>query len=91
MPTNAATGRSYFTGREHFIATKLHERSHWSGHKKRLDRDLSGRFQTRAYAAEEYIGSWIGLLRDDNSAVFTSAAADYLRSFSEQIDETPPE
>ena len=38
-----------------YYATLLHELSHWSGHKSRLDRDLSGRFGNEAYAAEELI------------------------------------
>jgi antirestriction protein ArdC len=44
-----------FTGREHYLATALHELAHWSGAKHRLNRDLSGRFGSRAYAAEELI------------------------------------
>jgi antirestriction protein ArdC len=101
-----------FKSREHYLATALHELSHWSGHKTRLDRDLTGRFKTRSYAAEElvaelsaaflcahlgiqgalrhaeYIASWLELLKEDDRAIFTaaskaSAAADYLRSFSE--------
>ena len=39
----------------HYFATSLHEHVHWSGHPKRLDRNLLGRFGTRAYAAEELI------------------------------------
>ena len=40
----------------------------------------------------EYIGTWIVLLKEDNRAVFTAAskasqAANYLRSFSEEIEE----
>ena len=38
-----------------FYATSFHELGHWSGHKSRLDRDLTNRFGNRAYAAE---GSW---------------------------------
>jgi antirestriction protein ArdC len=34
-------------------ATALHEASHWSGAKYRLDRDLTGRFGSAAYAQEE--------------------------------------
>jgi len=44
-----------FTGREHYLATELHELTHWSGHKDRLNRDLGNRFGTKAYAAEELI------------------------------------
>lgn len=40
----------------------------------------------------EYIANWLQLLRDDDRAVFTAAskasqAADYLRGFSEQLEE----
>ena len=38
-----------------YYGTLLHEASHWSGAKSRLDRDLSGRFGSEAYAAEELI------------------------------------
>lgn len=44
-----------FDGPEHYYATSLHEHCHWSGHGTRLDRDLSGRFGSHAYAAEELI------------------------------------
>jgi antirestriction protein ArdC len=47
-----------FASIEPYYATKLHELGHWSGHKPRLDRDLSGRFGTRAYAAEELIAEF---------------------------------
>ncbi|MFZ0494115.1 MAG: zincin-like metallopeptidase domain-containing protein [Methylocella sp.] len=33
----------------------FHELSHWTGHKSRLDRDLTQRFGDRAYAAEELL------------------------------------
>lgn len=38
-----------------FYATLFHELGHWSGAGKRLNRDLSGRFGSQAYAAEELI------------------------------------
>jgi antirestriction protein ArdC len=44
-----------FKGREHFLATSLHELAHWTGAKPRLDRDLNDRFGTKAYAAEELV------------------------------------
>ena len=50
----------------------MHELGHWTGHKKRLDRDLSGRFGSAAYAMEElraelasaFIGVTMGLPTD---------------------------
>ncbi len=38
-----------------YLATKLHEHGHWTGHKSRLDRNLSGRFGDQAYAGEELV------------------------------------
>jgi antirestriction protein ArdC len=42
-----------FESPEEFACTALHEASHWSGAKNRLDRDLTGRFGSNAYAQEE--------------------------------------
>ena len=42
-----------FASPEGYAATMLHELGHASGAKHRLDRDLSGRFGTALYAAEE--------------------------------------
>jgi len=44
-----------FISAEHYYATALHELTHWTGHKSRLDRNLSGRFGDQSYAAEELI------------------------------------
>ena len=38
-----------------YYATSCHEHAHWSGAKSRLDRDLTGRFGSAAYAAEELV------------------------------------
>ena len=38
-----------------YYTTLGHELTHWSGGKERLDRDLSGRFGTEAYAMEELV------------------------------------
>ena len=46
-------------------ATALHELAHWTGHPKRLNRDLSGRFGSGAYAQEE--------LRAELASVFTGS------------------
>lgn len=47
--------RSAFRDEAHYHATKLHELCHWTGAKHRLDRDLTGRFGDRSYAAEELV------------------------------------
>jgi antirestriction protein ArdC len=38
-----------------FYSTSGHEHVHWSGHPSRLARDLSGRFGSQAYSAEELV------------------------------------
>lgn len=38
-----------------YYSTGFHELGHWTGHAKRLNRDFSGRFGTKAYAAEELV------------------------------------
>ncbi|MQW34771.1 ArdC family protein [Sinorhizobium meliloti] len=47
--------RARFVDEVHFYSTLLHEMSHWSGAKHRLDRDLSGRFGSESYAIEELV------------------------------------
>jgi antirestriction protein ArdC len=48
-----------------YYATRAHESAHWTGHASRLNRDLTGRFGTDAYAAEELVA--------ELSAAFTCA------------------
>lgn len=38
-----------------YYATLAHEHGHWTGHKDRLGRDLSGRFGSESYAMEELV------------------------------------
>jgi antirestriction protein ArdC len=48
MPSKAA-----FHSQDGFYATALHELGHSTGHKDRLNRDLSGKFGSERYAVEE--------------------------------------
>jgi antirestriction protein ArdC len=45
--------KGQFESADRYYATALHELGHWTGHPTRLDRDLSGRFGSESYAAEE--------------------------------------
>jgi antirestriction protein ArdC len=47
-----------FESEARYYATLLHELVHWSGSALRLNRDLSNRFATRQYAAEELIAEF---------------------------------
>lgn len=44
-----------FKSNMHYLCTALHETSHATGHKSRLNRDLMGKFGTPEYAKEELI------------------------------------
>jgi antirestriction protein ArdC len=44
-----------FESPAHYWATLLHELVHWTGHKDRCDRDLSGRFGEESYGMEELV------------------------------------
>ncbi len=57
-----------FNTAESFACTSLHEASHWSGARHRLDRDLTGRFGSAHYAQEE--------LRAELSSVFLGKVLD---------------
>jgi antirestriction protein ArdC len=47
--------RARFVDEVHLYSTLLHEMSHWSGAKHRLNRDLTGRFGSESYAIEELV------------------------------------
>jgi antirestriction protein ArdC len=78
-----------FESPEAFASTALHEASHWSGHKDRLDRDLTGRFGSAGYAQEE--------LRAELASVFIGKVldipcdipnhADYIASWTVKLKE----
>ena len=57
-----------FHGPHQWAATAMHELGHWTGHPSRLNRNLSGRFDSGAYAQEE--------LRADLASVFIGTAMD---------------
>ena len=47
--------RAAFHSAQGYAATLTHELVHWTGAPNRLARDLTGRFGTQAYAAEELV------------------------------------
>jgi antirestriction protein ArdC len=59
---------SSFESPEAFASVALHEASHWTGGKDRLDRDLTSRFGSAAYAQEE--------LRAELASVFLGKVLD---------------
>jgi antirestriction protein ArdC len=59
---------SSFESPEAFASVALHEASHWSGSRDRLDRDLTGRFGSTGYCQEE--------LRAELASVFLGKVLD---------------
>ena len=49
------SNRDQFESDARYVVTKLHEHGHWTGHKSRLDHDLTGELGGAAYAGEELI------------------------------------
>lgn len=83
-----------FNSAEDFAATALHEAAHWSGASQRLNRDLSGRFGSAAYAQEElraelasvFIGGTLGLPCDiPNHASYVASWASKLKEDKREI------
>lgn len=54
-PRDSFIGSATSTATESYYSTILHELVHWTGPKQRLDRDLTGRFGSHAYAMEELV------------------------------------
>lgn len=47
--------RTQFKGKKSFYETALHELGHWTGHKKRLNRQILNHFGSTEYAKEELV------------------------------------
>ncbi len=83
-----------FDSAEGFAGTSLHELAHWSGAKKRLDRDLSGRKGSTLYAKEElraelasaFLASTLGIPADiPNHASYIASWAQNLKEDKREI------
>jgi antirestriction protein ArdC len=71
-----------------YYRTCLHELGHWTGHAKRLNRDLSGGMGSRAYAREELVAEMASaFLCADLGIVPTVRHADYLGTWLEVLRE----
>ena len=78
-----------FISRETYLATKLHEMAHSTGHHSRLARPLGNRFGSKAYAREELIaefGSVLACLRLGIGYQLEHHAS-YLKSWAKHLKE----
>jgi antirestriction protein ArdC len=74
-----------------FVATWAHEASHSTGHKSRLNRDLSGRMGSASYAREELVAELASFLICRRLEVDSCPAnhGAYLQSWVEILRESP--
>ena len=75
-----------------YYSTLFHEFGHWTGHKDRLDRKLSGRYGTKDYAFEELVAEITSCYLAINNQVEKEATpghAKYLNSWVGLLKDNP--
>lgn len=85
--------KSQFDSPQKYYATALHELGHWTGHKERLDRDLSGGKDSESYAKEELraelgslmLGSSLKISHDPEQHI------SYVKSWVKALKDEPKE
>ena len=76
--------RQQFYKLEDFYSVAFHELTHWTAHKTRLDRNLSGRFGDASYAMEELIAELGACFLSADAGFFYQGVpnhADYIQSW----------
>lgn len=61
--------REQFASADRYYSVALHEKSHWSGHSSRLDRDMAHPFGSEAYAREELRAEIASLILGDKLGI----------------------
>jgi putative DNA primase/helicase len=85
--------REQFGSADRYYATALHELGHWTGHPRRLDRDLSHPFGSEGYAKEELRAEIASLLLGDTLGIGHDPGqhAAYVGSWIKALEEDPRE
>lgn len=85
--------REQFKSADNYYATALHEAGHATGHKSRLDRDLTGRFGSESYAKEELRAEIASMLLGDELQIGHDPGqhAAYVKSWIKVLKEDPKE
>jgi antirestriction protein ArdC len=80
----------FFEKEQNYYSTLFHELGHSTGHKKRLDRDMTGNFGSKSYAFEELIAEFTALFlsADAGIAYYTMEnSAAYIQSWNKSVKE----
>lgn len=82
-----------FESADRYYATALHELGHWTGHKSRLDRDLSHPFGSEAYAKEELRAEIASMIMGDELGIGhdPSQHVAYVKSWIKALQDDPLE
>ena len=80
-----------FTSEAAYLATAAHECIHSTGHKKRLNRDLSGQFGSMKYAREELVAELGAFLVCNRLSIDSNTEnhAAYLQCWAKTLKESP--
>lgn len=83
--------KEHFKRLEDYYGTALHELTHWTGHRERLNRDMTGHFGSESYAREELIAelSSVFLSVSSNVPINLEQNAAYLESWLKALKEDP--
>ena len=80
-----------FVNANYFYSTLFHEMTHWTGHKKRLEREFGKRFGDKRYAMEELVAELgAAFLCADHGIIFSDERKDhasYLKHWLEMMKE----
>lgn len=85
--------RNQFATADTYYATALHEAGHATGHKSRLDRDLTGKFGSESYAKEELRAEIASMMIGDELQIGHDPGqhAAYVKSWVKVLKEDPKE
>ncbi|WP_303749302.1 ArdC family protein [Stenotrophomonas pigmentata] len=85
--------KASFHTADNYYATALHELGHWTGHKDRLNRDLSGGFGSVEYAKEELRAEIASMMIGDRLGIGHDPTrhAAYVKSWIEVLKNEPKE
>lgn len=86
--------RELFLDLQEFYSTALHEVGHSTGHKSRLNRNLSGGFGSSEYAVEELRAEIASLFLEQDLGIYTNERqienkSAYIKSWLKSIEEDP--
>ena len=87
-----SAGSVYKSKEEAYYSALLHELAHWTGHEKRLNRDMTGFFGSESYAFEELVAEYSSAMLLGHLGISkepSSNHAAYLTNWSRAIKKDP--